>query len=83
MTLPLRLITLHFSHIGLTDDLTFMPNPPLLRFKIGACLNILSEYAFFSSKMFYYTCQSFSLKLTFDCAYHTSRLFGSPCDAAS
>lgn len=30
MTLPLRLITLHFSHIGLTDDLTFMLNPPLL-----------------------------------------------------
>ena len=26
--LPFLLITLHFSHIGLTDDLTFTANPP-------------------------------------------------------
>jgi hypothetical protein len=29
MTLPLRLIILHFSQIGLTDGLTFMRIPPL------------------------------------------------------
>jgi hypothetical protein len=28
MTLPLRLMTLHFSQIGFTDGLTFMVNPP-------------------------------------------------------
>ena len=27
-TLPFLLITLHFSHIGFTDDLTFTKNPP-------------------------------------------------------
>jgi len=28
--LPLRLMTLHFSQMGLTEDLTFMVNSPLL-----------------------------------------------------
>jgi hypothetical protein len=28
MTLPLRLMTLHFSQIGFTDGLTFIPKPP-------------------------------------------------------
>ena len=30
LMLPFLLITLHFSQIGFTDDLTFMENPPLL-----------------------------------------------------
>lgn len=30
LTLPFLLITLHFSHIGFTEDLTFMMNPPFL-----------------------------------------------------
>jgi hypothetical protein len=28
--LPFLLMTLHFSQIGLTDDLTFTANPPFL-----------------------------------------------------
>lgn len=28
LTEPFRLITLHFSQIGFTDDLTFMSHPP-------------------------------------------------------
>jgi hypothetical protein len=33
MTLPLRLMTLHFSQIGLTEGLTFMGMPPLQAFR--------------------------------------------------
>ena len=29
MTLPLRLMILHFSHMGFTDGLTFMTVPPV------------------------------------------------------
>ncbi len=29
--LPLRLMTLHFSQIGFTDDLTFIKNTPFLK----------------------------------------------------
>lgn len=36
--LPFLLITLHFSHIGFTDDLTFTANPPfLLPVQRGVC----------------------------------------------
>ena len=33
--LPFLLITLHFSQIGFTDDLTFMTNPPFLSLKLN------------------------------------------------
>lgn len=39
MTLPLRLITLHLSHIGLTDGLTFILFPSF--WKTYLCLNVI------------------------------------------
>lgn len=47
--LPFLLITLHFSQIGFTDDLTFMVNPPFtfvlfLSARIGALFPCSQKY---------------------------------------
>ena len=37
LMLPFLLITLHFSQIGFTDDLTFTGNPPSVKYSIKIC----------------------------------------------
>ena len=54
---PFLLITLHFSQIGFTDDLTFMLNPPFIKrpFYIIACENPICKRIFkISQKSFDY-----------------------------
>lgn len=64
--LPFLLITLHFSQIGLTDDLTFTVNPPFKKspFIIIAPYIKYIKYKIIFSDLFFYSFNQFEYYLS-------------------
>lgn len=57
LTEPFRLITLHFSQIGFTDDLTFMSHPPFFLHFFEQSRRIILADAPLKVKEFYLSLQ--------------------------